>query len=291
MEKENEEKIHELINILCKLNLDNEAIQEILDYIRSKFNFIDSAAIKAYDGEIPNFIICKHKPFTRLAIVCFKLTDLKQRYKNKGIPDSIFFDTIQDVKLRQELYYEKNRKIGLSKDDVIWFRHLFNMHIFKLNALQFQLFHMIYLDNESIGEEYMTFSKEQKEQLPPGTPVINTHIQRYADLNPIEVEKSFNIALNFFPKYYPEHRFKAFICYSWLLYSRNQRLLNKDSNIIKFAKKFEIISEVQDDEQAIQNIYGKRFRRKKDYPTDTSLQRNVLVYPKCLGKGCGVIYI
>lgn len=291
MEKENEFKIHELKTVLCRLNLNNEVLEEVLDYISDKFNFINSAAMKAYDGEVPNFMICKHKPFTRLAIVCFKLIDLKQRYRNKGIPDSIFFDTIQDVKLRQELYYEKNIKIGLSKDDVIWFRHLFNMHLFKLNTLQFQLFHMIYLDKESIGEEYMTFSKEQKEKLPPGSPVVNIHIQRYADLNSVEVEKSLNIAFDFFQKYYPKHKFKALICYSWLLYSGNQKLLHKDSKIIKFAKKFEIISEVQDDKQSIQNIYGKRFRKKKDYPVNTSLQRNAQIYPKCMGRGCGVIYI
>ncbi len=291
MEKGNELQIRELKSILNRLNLNYKVLEEVLDYIRNKFYFIDSATMKAYDGEIPNFMICKHNPFTRLSIVCLKLIVLKQRYENIGIPDSIFFDTIQDVKLRQELYYEKTRKTGLSKDDVIWFRHLFNMHIFKLNTLQFQLFHMIYLDKESIGEEYMIFDEQQKERLSPGSPVVNIHIQRYADLNPIEVEKSLNIALDFFQKYYPEHKFKAFICYSWLLYSGNQKLLNKESDIIKFAKKFEIISEVQDDTQAIQNIYGKRFREKKDYPVNTSLQRNALIYPKCLGLGCGVIYI
>jgi len=291
MEKGNEIKIQELETILYRLNLSNKVLEEVLDYIRNKFNFIDLAAIKAYDGEVPNFTICKHRPFTRLSIVCFKLIVLKQEYKNKGIPESIFFDTIQDIRLRQELYYEENKKIGLSKDDVIWFRHLFNMHIFKLNTLQFQLFNMIYLDKDSIGEEYMTFREEQKDKLPPGSPVVNIHIQRNADLNPVEVEKSLNIALDFFQEYYPEHGPKAFVCYSWLLYSGNQKLLDKDSNIIKFAKRFEIISEVQDDKQAIQNIYGKRFRKKKDYPANTSLQQNALIYPKCLGMSCGVIYI
>ena len=38
-----------------------------------------------------------------------------------------------------------------------------NVVIFKIGSLQFQPFEMIYLDEETIGEPYMTFSKEQKE--------------------------------------------------------------------------------------------------------------------------------
>ena len=100
MENENKFKVHELKTILCRLNLNNKVLEEVLDDIRNKFNFIDSAAMKVYDGEVSNFMICNHRPFTKLSIVCFKLIDLKQRYRNKGIPDSIFFDTIQNINLK-----------------------------------------------------------------------------------------------------------------------------------------------------------------------------------------------
>jgi hypothetical protein len=247
-------------------------------------------AKEAYDGEIPDFKLYKRKPFTRLIVVCFKLIDLEQRYRNKGIPDQIFVDTIQDVKLRQELYFKKTGIIGLDKEDVIWFRHLFNMHIFKLNGLQFQLFHMIYLDRETIGEEYMVFSQEQKVKLPVGTPVINVHIQCFANISPEVCDQSFSLASDFFHKFFPEHEFKAFICYSWLLFSGNQGLIDKQSNILKFAHRFEIISEVNDNEQAIHNIYGKRYRKKANYPMKTSLQKSAIKQLNHLGYACGVIY-
>ncbi len=51
-----------------------------------------------------------------------------------------------------------------------------NVSIFKISSLQFQPFEMIYLDEETIGEPYMAFTKEQKESLPNGLPVINCHI-------------------------------------------------------------------------------------------------------------------
>lgn len=269
----------------------NNVSNQIYTYISNHFSMVEMIAKEAYDGEIPAFKLCMRKPFTRLVVVCFKLFDLKQRYLNKGIPDQIFVDTIQDVKLRQELYLQKTGTIGLGREDVIWFRHLFNMHIFKLNGLQFQLFHMIYLDRETVGEEYMMFSREQKEKLPEGTPVINVHIQCFANISPEVCDQSFSTAFDFFHKFFPEHKSKAFVCYSWLLFSGNQSLMDKQSNILKFAQRFEIISEVNDNEQAIYNIYGKRFRKKTDYPIKTSLQKSALKQLNHLGYGCGVIYL
>jgi hypothetical protein len=68
-------------------------------------------------------------------------------------------------------------------------------------------------------------------------------------------------------------------------------LLDNDSNIIKFAKRFEIVSEVHDINQAIFDIYGKRFRKKTDYPNYTSLQRKALIHPEYLGYSCGLFYV
>ena len=145
------------------------------------------------------------------------------------------------------------------------------------------------MDQELLGEEYMIFSKEQKESLPTDSPVINVHIQNSADLSPIEVEKSFRLALAFFNKYYPAYKFKAFICYSWLLYSKNKNLLSENSNILTFAENFRIISEVQDQEQAIECIYGKSNIEKGYYPMDTSLQRKAFPNFNQLGYACGII--
>jgi len=47
---------------------------------------------------------------------------------------------------------------------------------------------MIYLDEETIGEDYMVYSETQKRALPKGTPVINCHIQEGADLSAPDVQ-------------------------------------------------------------------------------------------------------
>lgn len=280
-----------LLEILKELKMECTVSEKIVNYITKNHSFIEKASKEAYEGENPSFKICKRKPFTRLVIACYKLVELKNIFQERGLPKEVFIDTIGDITLRQEIYKQETGALGLSMNDVIWLRHLYNVHIFKLNTLQFQLFHMLYLDEETTGEEYMNFTQEQKNLLPSNVPVINVHIQKNADLSQESIEKSFSLAKEFFPKYFPEHEYKAFLCYSWLLYSGNRQLLNEDSNIVKFAAKFDIISEIKDNEQAVARIYGKKYRCRADYPQNTSLQKNALAHLDNLGYACGVIFL
>lgn len=284
-------KHDELENILNKIEFNTSLKIKILEYIKKNKKFVFNASKESYEGEVPKFPICKRKPFTRLVLVVYKLIELKDRYDKLGIPENIFYDTIKDIKLRQEIYFADKFDIGISKADAIWFRHLFKMIIFKLGALQFQIFHMIYLDEDVVEGGYMKFDSAQKEKLPSGTPVINVHIQKGADISPTACEDSFKKAESFFRKFFPEHDYKAFICYSWLLYPGNKKLLSENSNIVKFAKRFEIISEIKDREEAVERIYGKNYRKKSDFPQNTRLQRNTLNHFDSLGYACGIISI
>ncbi len=279
----------ELESILNKMNFSIDVKTKILYYVKMNEEFVINVSNESYEGDIPNFLICKRKPFTRLVVVVYKLVELKNRYDNLGIPEDIFYNTVSDITLRQEIYFDNKACIGLSKNDVIWFRHLFNMVIFKLGTLQFQIFHMIYLDEDVVEGGYMKFDSAQKEKLSSGAPVINVHIQKDADISPTACDNSFEKAENFFSKYFPNHNYRAFICYSWLLYSGNQKLLNQNSNILNFAKRFEIISDINDKEEAIERIYGKNYRKKSDFPQKTALQKNALNNFRNLGYACGII--
>ncbi|WP_033164169.1 hypothetical protein [Clostridium sp. KNHs205] len=275
--------------ILRLLEFSLEIQESIRNYYVKNSKWISKQSELAYEGEAPNFPLCKRKPFTRLIVVIYKLIEVSKKYKNLSIPDTIFKNTISDVSLRAKLYENKTNEIGLDIDSVVWFRHIFNIVIFKIGTIQFQLFHMIYLDEEFLGEPYMTFPEKWKKQLPSGAPVINVHIQKGADLTPEAVSNSFIIAGEFFRKYFPKHDYKAFICYSWFLYPGLREFLQMDSRIMQFADRFTIIGSVQDNEDAIRRIYGHRYRAKIDYPKETSLQQKALYKMNLLGRSCGII--
>ena len=263
-----------------------EPIEKAVKEKLSKPGIAEIANI-AYSGEAFDYPLCRRMPLTRLAVITWLLQRKYGEYKAIGVDDEIIFETFSDVTLRATLYYQKTKKAGISKEDVIWFRHIMNVNIFKIGVLQFQPFEMVYLDEETVGEQYMTFSNEQKLSLPSGTPVINCHIQRNADLSPDRVIASMQDAKNFFMKVIPEKRFQAFLCYSWLLYPQMAKNLSPESKIRKFYQLFEIVGECNDSEQAIENLFanGKR----KELPQMSSLQKMAIEHFDWFGFACGII--
>ena len=250
---------------------------------------IEVIAETAYNSDNFAFPLCKRMPLTRLVVVVYLLSQKYAEYKAIGTTDEIILDTFSDVSLRANLYYKQHGKIGISKDDVIWFRHIMNVHIFKIGVLQYQTFNMVYLDEETIGEPYMVFTQEQKLALPNGSPVINCHIQKGANISATLVNESIEQAKVFFKDCFPSIEYKAFLCYSWLLYPPMLNMLSDNSNIKQFAKCFSIIGECNDSEQAKENLfdYGKHNPSCKP----TTLQRMAKEDNTILGYGCGVIML
>ena len=279
-----------LEQIISELHYTNEVEKEVLRKIQRDKKHVDELARIAYQADNFDFPLCKRMPLTRLSVVTYLLINKYDEYKAKGVPDRIIFDTFRDVSLRATLYYRKTSRVGISKEDVIWFRHIMNVAIFKIGSLQFQPFKMIYLDEETVGEPYMSFAEEQKKLLPAGADVLNCHIQQGADLSPESVGFSFRMAKNFFTEFFPEERYKAFLCYSWLLYPPMLKRLPNDSNIKQFAGRFSIVGDCSDSEQARAYLF-RNGARKEISAKATYLQMLALQYPKELGYACGIIRI
>lgn len=267
--------------------------KEIADAVRSKISkdekLVRQIALTAYQAEAFDFPLCRRMPLTRLAAVTVLLLSKYGEYKSLGTPDGIIWDTFRDVTLRAELYFQRTGKPGLSKEDVIWFRHIMNRAMFKIGPLQYQPFEMLYLDEETIGEPYMTFPATWKQAMPNGTPVINCHIQRGADLRDGAVDASLAEAKDFFARCFPDTHFRAFLCYSWLLYPPMTEHLDTTSSIRRFADRFTIIGSCADDEQARENLFDATNRRPP--AAQTSLQKMALEHRERFGFACGIIPI
>lgn len=279
-----------LEQIISELHYTNEVEKEVLRKIQRDKKRVDELARIAYQADNFDFPLCKRMPLTRLSVVTYLLINKYDEYKAKGVPDRIIFDTFRDVSLRATLYYRKTSRVGISKEDVIWFRHIMNVDIFKIGCLQFQPFRMIYLDEETVGEPYMSFTEKQKKSLPVGSLVLNCHIQQGADLSPESVDFSFRTAKSFFMVCFPKEQYKAFLCYSWLLYQPMLKRLSEDSNIKQFAGRFSIIGTCSDSEQAREFLFRDGTRTEISAKA-TFLQKLALKHPTELGFACGIITI
>lgn len=275
---------------LDDLALDEDVRIELRGFAQRNYGRMEVLASRAYEGENPDFPICRLMPLSRLAVLVWKLTKIRQNYLKLGVSEEIYRDTIGDIALRQRLYYTKNGKIGLSKGDCIWFRHLVYGKIFKLGVLQFQPFEMVYLDEVLEEESGFRYSDGLRSLLLAGSPVVNVHIQKGADLEAQKVADSFALARTFFRKVFPDKAFEAFVCYSWLLYPGLREILPARSRILAFADFFEILGVSKNRDQAVERIFGKRFRAKAEYPQNTSLQRAALKRMDSLGYAIGLIW-
>ena len=170
-------------------------------------------------------------------------------------------------------------------NDVLWLKHIYHLKIFKLGSLQFKMAKM-----ESLAWKGLGYREDCAQIISEGTPILNVHIRKGVDFSPKSVDISFARAEHFFPRHFPGHHFKAYICNSWLLYSGNSKFLPPSSNIMNFASRFLLIAESNDKSMALTFIYGKRFRAKRAYPQTTSLQKSALRNMGNLGIGCGLIW-
>ncbi|MEU7820656.1 acyltransferase domain-containing protein [Catellatospora sp. NPDC049133] len=77
-------------------------------------------------------------------------------------------------------------------------------------------------------------------QYHPADTTIGLHIPESGPMTPQAVTASLDEARAFFPRHFPDRRFTAFTCGSWLLDPQLLEYLPKDSNIVRFQQRFEL---------------------------------------------------
>lgn len=94
--------------------------------------------------------------------------------------------------------------------------------------------------------------------------------------------KSFEMAFEFFPKYFPDFKFDAVTCSSWLFDAQFEDHLKPESNIVAFLREFYLLPlDGANDKQTIDRVFGKD--KKFDLetaPQDSSLQRAIVKHMK-----------
>ena len=224
-----------------------------------------------------------HKYSAELLIFILFSKRLRELYKQNGISDKIWFDSMSDLKWK--LWECKAVKGSWGSFVAGWFPGFFNLTRFALGRLQFEI---VEFDGE--------YEKNGK-KLKKGDKVVNVHIPR--TLTPLDKESrddAYSQAAEFF-KDMTDGAPIAFVCSSWLLYPEAEKILPAHSNIRGFMEDYDIIRSKVDEEGDYHNmwrLFDMDFTGDfNDYPEDSSLRR---AYKKFLldgnrtGSGYGVFF-
>ena len=186
---------------------------------------------------------------------------LRERYREQGIEDGIWQNTMLDLKYKA---VECRLVQGVWGTFVAkWNEGFFNMTRFALGRLQFEL--------KPFGHEYA----KNGVVLTPDSPVINTHIPRSEQpLARESVKEAYALAADFF-KERLQGAPVAFYCSSWLLFDRHREMLKPESNIRRFVEDFDIVETGEyKDYGEVWRLFDKRYTGDPDgMPADTSLRR------------------
>lgn len=220
--------------------------------------------------------ICEYTMYM-LLFICLA-PKLHKRYTKKGISDEIFYATMADLKYKLEECRLIYNKCGTFVPR--WYQGFFNMKIFALGRLQFEINHTWF--DCTVGDVH----------IPKGTKVLSVHIPRTnTRLEHTLVLDSYKQAAEFFKAEFDKI---IFICNSWLLYPWNREVLKDGSNLADFYDDFTIVESGEyKDYSEVWRLFDCLYDGNPDnLPNDTSLRRAYIDRIKAeqpIGYGTGVI--
>ena len=225
-----------------------------------------------------------HHYKTELIVFILFSKHLKSLYKAENIDESIWFNSMLDLKYK--LLECKAVKNMWGSFVAWWFPGFFQLNRFALGRLQF----------ETNAYDQADYTKDGK-TVKKGDTVIGVHIPR--TLTPLDkpsYDAAFDMAREFF-KDKMGGAPMAFTCCSWLLYPDNIDILPEKSNVRKFMLEFDIINKFDDKPGEYADMwrlfdmdYTGNF---DDYPEDSSLRRAFKAHLKNGGKtgeGYGIFF-
>ena len=206
--------------------------------------------------------------------------DAKPVYDQYRISQQVYLDSMADIVTWMRLCRKETGEVG-TLHNFGWLMQPMLPRILKLGRLQFE---MVVWQNDTPHSSIYAYPKN----IPAGKQVLNVHIPEGEPLSHDACLASYEQAKVFFPKHFDFHP-QVFCCHSWLLAPQLKEILPPDSNILKFAADFTILSAEQDSD-AEWRIFGS----KRPHEQKTRLQQRAYAYLAAgnkIGCGLGVIQI
>ena len=217
-----------------------------------------------------------------LLLIINSLPTLHQKYRERGIPDEIFFESMDDIRCKVNECVECKGVVGTFVAD--WYDRFFKLACFAYGRFQYEV--MTYEGEDFTMSSGKIFRKGDK--------YINMHIPSRGIPLTDEVRlASYRAAYPHFSSLF-EDGIVIFGCSSWLLYPRHREFLPAGMNLLKFMGDFEMVNwkETPEDFHDRWRLYGKHASLPDDQlPCDTTMRR---AYAKWLqdgnptGRGFGI---
>ena len=189
------------------------------------------------------------------------------RYKEMGISDEIYFDT---MKCFTRFLGERRMRTGEILFDRGWWTYRqVSMVLFRIGELEYELTNF------------------------EGKDAVSIHIPSDAAFVLENVEVSLRLAADFIQRVYPEYAQAEYFCESWLLSPRLAELVKETSNIRKFQKLFIIKKDMPEDTEYMEWMFGKESGTSlEELPENTSLQiktKELMKNGRNIGAGVGIL--
>lgn len=188
---------------------------------------------------------------------------LKSRYAERGVPESRFWDSVEDFKFKLLECMECRGKPGTFVAG--WNEGLLRMQRFTYGRFQYET-------APFPGDDFATACGRVVRW---GETVVNFHIPSSGvPLSDAVRLASYREAWQAYRDRFPDGRV-VFLCTSWLLYPAQREFLPASSNILKFIDDFEIVRSGESDKFGdAWRIFGAAGGRPpEEWPRDTSLRR------------------
>jgi len=272
-----------LKNILVRLSIPNECHALVIN----AYNKIDQTDLDyflcnyedenvEYVAMLNNwqFINNKYKISKYLGDLLFSLLmckKLEEIYERKGLSKELFIHTMKGISYTVIECKLVKKEWGTFV--AWWYDDFFRLRRFAFNRIQLELTHF--------GYTY----KDDKYSFNPYMRCLNFHIPRTGEgISPSIIDKSLEEGLKFFRPLF-NNEVILIKCETWLFFDKTLEFLTPDSNIYKFASRFKIFKQKQDEGiSELWRLFDTEINDINTLKADTSLRKKYLEHIKNGGK-------
>lgn len=187
------------------------------------------------------------------------LPSIEQRMAALGIPQAVIDATLSSgvggsVSVRG---FDANKLFS-------WMQYYIDIKLMRVGILNFEL----------RDKGYPDFS----DMLEPNEPVIAVHIPSGIRLTPENCDAAYSECARIVRECFPEFKFRAFSCHSWMMDEQLKSMLPEQSNIIKFQSRFTTFKTGKATDSVFMFVFGCPggvIPDISELPEDTSLRRAI----------------